>query len=334
VLSNRVGGYFKILVSLWFVGTLLVSNVVMFGKFDPKRAKISVKFKGEVFPYEIISLFVLPKEKLVMEMLSERRADYVVEVPRGRVTPTGGNSWTWRAPSEKGRYRIKISSPALRRPITLNIYVMIPYAKLKRGYMNRYRVGAYPSRLLKNNPIYRHPAGFIEVTAENQATLVSPHFKLEQFLCKQRGDYPKYVVLDELLLLKLEAILEKVNEAGFPCDTLHVMSGYRTPFYNKTLGSVRYSLHQWGRAADIFIDKDEDGSMDDLNRDHKVDRRDVAVLQKIIDNMQAEGQYQFFPGGLGVYDSTASHGPFVHVDVRGVQVKWGDFFDRKAVSKR
>jgi uncharacterized protein YcbK (DUF882 family) len=142
------------------------------------------------------------------------------------------------------------------------------------------------------------------------------------------------VVLDELLLLKLEAILEKVNEAGYPCDTLHVMSGYRTPFYNKTLGNVRYSLHQWGRAADILIDKDEDGYMDDMNRDQKVDRQDLAVLQTIIDNMQAGGQDRAFPGGLGVYDSTASHGPFVHVDVRGVPVKWGDFIEHKSVSKR
>jgi len=313
--------------------TLLVPSVT-FGKFDPKRAKISVKYKGQVFPYEIISLFVLPKEKLVMEMLSEGRVDYIVEVPRGRVTSIGGNSWTWRAPSEKGHYRIKISSPVLRQPINLNVYVMIPYAKLKRGYLNGYRIGSYPSRLLKNNPIYRHPVGFIEVTPENQATPVSPHFKLEQFLCKQSGDYPKFVVLDELLLLKLEAILERVNEAGYPCDTLHVMSGYRTPFYNKTLGNVRYSLHQWGRAADIFIDKNEDGLMDYLNRDRKLDRRDLAVLQTIIDNMQAEGQDQIVPGGLGVYDSTASHGPFVHVDVRGVRVKWGDFFERKSVSKR
>jgi uncharacterized protein YcbK (DUF882 family) len=287
-----------------------------------------------VFPYQITSLFVLPKEKLVMEMLSEGHANYVVEVPRGRVTSMGGNSWTWRAPNEKGRYRIKISSPVLRQPVSLNVYVMIPYAKLKKGYLNGYRVGPYPSRLLKNNPIYRHPVGFIEVTPENQAVPLSPHFKLEQFLCKQRGDYPKYVVLDELLLLKLEAILEKVNETGYPCDTLHVMSGYRTPFYNKTLGNVGYSLHQWGRAADFFIDRDEDGLMDDLNRDLKVDRQDVAILQKIIDEMQAGGLYQVFPGGLGVYNSTASHGPFVHVDVRGVQVKWGDFFDRKSVSKR
>jgi Peptidase M15 len=331
---NRRGGLFKFLLDLWLVGTLLVPQGPTFGKFDPKRAKISVKFKGEVYPFEVTTVFVLPKEKLVMEMLSEGHADYVVEVPRGSVTPNGSNTWTWRAPSQKGRYRIKISSPALKQPATLNVFVMIPYAKLKRGYLNGYRIGAYPSRLLRNNLIYRHPEGFIEVTKENQDTLVSPHFKLRQFLCKQEGDFPKYLVLNELLLLKLETLLEKVNEMGYPCDTFHVMSGYRTPYYNKALGNVKYSLHQWGRAADIFIDKDKDGLMDDLNEDRKVDYQDAAVLQNTVDNMQAERQYHAFLGGLGVYDSTASHGPFVHVDVRGVQAKWGESVDRKAASKR
>ena len=56
------------------------------------------------------------------------------------------------------------------------------------------------------------------------------------------------------LLLKLEMMLEKVNAAGYRCDTFQVMSGYRTPHYNMAIGNVKYSRHVWGGAADIFVD--------------------------------------------------------------------------------
>ena len=48
-------------------------------------------------------------------------------------------------------------------------------------------------------------------------------------------------------------ILQKVNERGYRCDTFHIMSGYRTPYYNGAIGNVRYSRHVWGGAADIFF---------------------------------------------------------------------------------
>ena len=85
---------------------------------------------------------------------------------------------------------------------------------------------------------------------------MSPHFRLKQFLCKEdtSKDFPKYVVLKERLPLKLEAILERVNAMGFKTDTLHVMSAYRTPYYNHAIGDVKYSMHQWGSAADIYVD--------------------------------------------------------------------------------
>ena len=56
---------------------------------------------------------------------------------------------------------------------------------------------------------------------------LSPHFTLGQFVCKQAGGYPKYVVLRERLLLKLERLLEAVNAKGHAAETFHVMSGYR-----------------------------------------------------------------------------------------------------------
>jgi hypothetical protein len=191
-------------------------------------------------------------------------------------------------------------------------------------YLNGYRIGRYPDKPLRGLAIYRPPAGFIEVTPENRDTRLSPHFTLGQFLCKQESGWPKYVVLRERLILKLEMILEEVNKRGHTARTFTVMSGYRTPFYNKAIGNVRYSRHVYGGAADIYIDEDPaDGNMDDLNGDGRIDYRDAAVLYAIIDDLYGHAWYQPFVGGLGRYRKTANHGPFVHVDVRGFRARWG-----------
>ncbi len=66
--------------------------------------------------------------------------------------------------------------------------------------------------------------------------------------------------------------------------------------------------------------------MDDLNHDGEIDYRDVAILYNIINNiddMYGEPSDKSFVGGLGVYEKTAYHGPFVHVDVRGFRARWG-----------
>lgn len=207
----------------------------------------------------------------------------------------------------------------------LHIFVMVPYSNLDGEWMNGYRIGKYPDIPLKELPIYKKPKGFIEVTPENEQVNVSPHFKIGQFLCKQNGGFPRYLVLKERLVLKLELILEKMNEAGYPCRTFHIMSGYRTPYYNHLIGNVKYSRHVWGGAADIFIDEHpEDGMMDDLNQDEKIDYKDAAVIYRIIDNMFGHPFYTPFVGGLGRYKKNENHGPFVHVDVRGFRARWGD----------
>ncbi|HEY3128937.1 MAG TPA: peptidase M15A [Acidobacteriota bacterium] len=313
-------------LTLPFLLCLSLSNATVgdAAKFHPKRAKFLVKFKDEVTPYEELSAFVLPSETLILETQLDSAQDvYEVKASAGLLIPTARHQWRWQAPREKGVYRIKIKNAMVDNSITLHAFVMVPFSQIQGEQLNGYRIGHYPSHPLKDNPAYTRPRGFIEVTRENEDTHVSPHFKLKQFLCKQPGGYPKYLVLRERLLLKLEAILEKVNESGYRCETFNVMSGYRTPYYNKAIGNTTtYSRHNWGDAADIFIDNDHDGLMDDLNHDDRIDKRDAAVLYDLIEKMQRSPGFKIFDGGLGMYDSTAAHGPFVHVDVRGYSARW------------
>ena len=128
-------------------------------------------------------------------------------------------------------------------------------------------------------------------------------------------------MLSEALILKLERVVEALDRAGHDVDTLQVMSGYRTPFYNERIGNVRDSQHTAGTAADVFVDEKRDGRMDDLNGDGIVTRDDAIWLFELVDRMDRLPD-ALFKGGLGDYGSTAAHGPFVHVDVRGRLARW------------
>ncbi|HEV8510868.1 MAG TPA: D-Ala-D-Ala carboxypeptidase family metallohydrolase [Gemmatimonadales bacterium] len=245
-------------------------------------------YRSVVFRNSVSTLTVLPGETVALEAMDRR--------------------WTWTAPHKPGLYPIRVVSNDQRDSIMIHAFVLIPYTQLRGEYLNGYRIGRYPARALP-------PAGFIEVTPATENVMVSPHFRLKQFLCKQGGAYPKYVVLNEALLQRLEQLLELANASGYSASTFYVMSGYRTPAYNRALGNVLYSRHTWGSAADIFIDENHDGRMDDLNGDGTSDERDAEVLYRLFDGPQSRG-------GLGKYHATRSHGPFVHVDIRDRRARW------------
>ena len=181
------------------------------------------------------------------------------------------------------------------------------------------------SRQAPERSCHLPPAGRIHPGLQkNEDTKVSPHFRLKQFVCKQGppDEFPKYIALHERLPLKLEAVLQLVNSLGFDVETLNVMSGYRTPFYNHAIGDVLYSMHQWGSAADVFVDTRKKGVMDDLTRT-------AASISKIRNPSTRPSSacsrgpgFERFQGGMGYYPPTSAHPPFVHVDVRGTKARW------------
>jgi len=247
------------------------------------------------FSDPISTLTVLPGETVRLEAMDRR--------------------WSWTAPPTPGLYPIRVVSEDQRDSMTIQAFVLVPYSELRGEYLHGYRIGHYPAQALRGLDLYRPPAGFIEVTPENADAFVSPHFQLKQFVCKQAGGYPKYIVLNAQLVQRLEKLLALVNASGYSASTFYVMSGYRTPAYNHAIGNVLYSRHTFGSAADIFIDEDHDGQMDDLNGDGRSDERDARVLYDLFDGPQSGG-------GLGKYAPTEAHGPFVPVDLRDRRARW------------
>lgn len=287
------------------------------------RVSFAVKFKEEVSPFPVLGMFVMPGEQVPLEaVLTDSTVRYTARATGGRLARLGPTRWRWTAPAAKGLYPIWVRDSASGETITLNTFVSVPFPTAQT--IGAFMVGRYELRPLRGDPVYARPAGFIEVTEINRGTMVAPHFSLGQFVSKQPGAYPKYLVLRERLLLKLEMLLEEARSAGISAGTFRVMSGYRTPFYNRTIGNeTRYSRHVYGDAADIYVDDDGDGTMDDLNGDGKSNLDDARALGQVIEGLSDKSWYQPFEGGLGLYRAARAHGPFVHVDVRGYPARWG-----------
>ena len=117
------------------------------------------------------------------------------------------------------------------------------------------------------------------MTRENQSTPLSDHFALRDFLTHDQANvWPKYLVVDMRLIDKLELVLTDLESRGHDVDHGRVLSGFRTP-QDTTGGGVPRGLaslsrHMFCDAAVIFIDANRNGTMDDLNRDCRINIRD------------------------------------------------------------
>lgn len=293
------------------------------GDLGDRRARFELRAAGEPILYDVMAAFALPGEELPLEITS---ADSSFEVvgEAGEVRAAGRNLWTWRAPLTPGAYPIRIARTDGSAAVTLNVFVMVPYDRMEKGVLDGYRIGEYPLRWKPGLAGYDRPRGFVQVDAQSEGVLVAPHFTLGQFVCKQGTEFPKYLVLRPGLVVKLERLLEVAKDHGMEASTFHLMSAYRTPVYNRGIGNTTtFSRHQYGDAADIFVDEfPADGVMDDLNKDGREDRRDARLLGSWAEEIDRAPGDDALVGGLSAYGSTEAHGPFVHVDARGYAARW------------
>jgi hypothetical protein len=202
--------------------------------------------------------------------------------------------------------------------------VLRPFGEKRGEVLQGYRLGRWPSERWMMGRRYGNPDGFIEVTPANAGLRLSDHFVLAEFLTHdQRDVWPKYVVLQEPLIDKLELVLADLAAHGVQTSHVRILSGFRAPYYNDRIvaeGAARASRHQYGDAADVIIDANGDGRMDDLNRDGRLDLGDTQVILRSVERV--EKQYPALVGGLGLYHAMGASGPFAHIDVRGTTARW------------
>ena len=298
---------------------LLLGTASIAVGWDESRLEMPLMINDRVVPYPVFAIFVMPGSPISVGFIDASGGATISFAGRSE---SGSRSLT--APDIPGLEVLEIRNDATGETARIQVFTLTPASEVgSDGRLNAYRIGAYPSEPLRGLDIYLPPEGFVEVTAANAGTPVSPNFTLGEFVAKQSSGYPKYLVLRSSLLLKLENILSSLNRAGHATDDFVIMSGYRTPYYNRAIGNVPYSRHVYGGAADFYIDQaPRDGKMDDLNGDGRVDRADARWLAEFIDAMSRRGAFGPRIGGIGIYGSTSAHGPFVHVDVRGTRARW------------
>lgn len=113
---------------------------------------------------------------------------------------------------------------------------------------------------------------------------LSTNFRVREFACLDGSDP---IFIDTELVNVLQKIRTHFGRA------VTITSAYRTPPRNKSVGGTAYSMHLYGRAADIKVSG--------------ISPKKVAeYAEKILPNT----------GGIGIYDT------FTHIDVRSVKSRW------------
>jgi len=232
------------------------------------------------------------------------------------------------APANPGVYDFAVQLNQAMRPIKdFSVVTLVPFNEKQNGRIGLYYLGNWPFERGKTpkTPAYANPTGFIQVTQDNADTPVSEHFKLRDFLTKDQPNvWPKYLLLNPKLVDKLELTIQELEAMGHPVRHITIMSGFRTPEYNytggNTQGRANLSRHMYGDASDVYIDKDGNRVMDDLNHDGRVDVRDAEVILEAVERV--ERKHPELVGGVGVYSACCGHGPFTHIDVRGFRARW------------
>ena len=202
----------------------------------------------------------------------------------------------------------------------LTVFALIPYKQLKGGEINGYRLGDYrgipsseasPEQVRENPNNYVLPKGFIEISARNRGWPISPHFRLGDFIYGDDNAGRIYAVISNKLVQKLELVIDWMQAYRYPVTKLRILSGFRTPHINRSIGRGDFSRHVFGDAADILVD--------DWNRDGKADNTDREIIAAFVEHFDKQGYYT---GGLGRYNAGEGHPPFVHIDTRGYIARW------------
>jgi uncharacterized protein YcbK (DUF882 family) len=216
---------------------------------------------------------------------------------------------------------------AIRSVPDLSVLTLVPLSEKRSGRIGTYMIGSWPYEQggRPRSPQYAPPRGLVRVTPENMNLQVSEHFRLRDFLTKgQQNVWPKYVAMSPRLLDKLELTIQELNASGTPVQHVGIISGFRTPNYNaeggSTAGRGALSRHMYGDAMDWYVDNDRNGSMDDLNKDGRINKEDGRVIGNAAERV--EKKYPDLVGGIGLYSPTGAHNGFVHIDTRGYRARW------------
>jgi len=121
---------------------------------------------------------------------------------------------------------------------------------------------------------------------------LTDNFSLREFRCRDGSDVPEeYMDHVQELAENLQVLREHIQRP------IVVISGYRSPTYNKKIKGARRSQHMLAKAADIIVSG-----------------MTPEEVKSAIVELISEGKMK--KGGIGLYTT------FTHYDVRGFNRRW------------
>ena len=130
------------------------------------------------------------------------------------------------------------------------------------------------------------------VATKGIAMKLTKNFSLHEFRCRDGSDVPdEYMENVKELAENLQVLRDKIGKP------ITVISGYRSPEYNKKIDGARRSQHMLAKAGDLIV------------KGMTPDEVKAEIVQLIKDGKMKKG-------GVGLY----TH--FTHYDVRGFNRRW------------
>jgi len=238
-------------------------------------------------------------------------------IARGDTVPTGQPRPLIEglvAPDAPGFYNLQLTLANERRIVSdPPLTVLVPRSEKKGSVLNGYAMGFYRGdRARRSDP--EAPVGFVRIDSTDLEIPVSAHLRLSDFITKdQQQVWPRYAAVDPRLLDKIELVLAEIGTWTGKSDVepvpFDIHSAFRTPLHNRVVrNSARDSRHQLGDAMDLAVD---------ANRDGRVNSKDTKLVTMAVDIV--ESAHPDLVGGMGIY---IRNQPYVHIDARGIKVRW------------
>ncbi|MEM6510520.1 MAG: hypothetical protein AAF644_13720 [Pseudomonadota bacterium] len=194
------------------------------------------------------SLVLDAKQVLTLDNTADFTATTVSDVETERLGP---NSIAVYAPENAGFYSLVLSNNKTSK--RLLVIVKKPF-NANNKQLNNYQIGLYPAPY-KGYPQYGAPNGFIEIFEKDLTRQLTPHVQVKNVICKQISGFPKYLYVNNDGLMMLEDLLTFVQNEGIKVSKFAFISGYRTPYYNRSIGNGKHSRHQYGDCNGVFYSR-------------------------------------------------------------------------------
>lgn len=284
---------------------------------------------------------VLPGEKLDVYANHPSQTTTVTLVKNGN--PYREDlSINFTAPTNPGSYYMVFTLAAGAERRDVELYVFVPYKatgrRAEKGidlYVDGTNMGNYRDvkhsgnvKVREHPESYQPPVWWIRITPDNEMFELIPGVKVGDLVAFTEDTGLRHTDIVPVcypMWEGVEALRAAISAKGIPGSALKLISVFRSPLYNRQVGSNAFGRHIYGDAFDFYIDLEGDTKASDLNGDRKVDRKDAYRIVSIIENLQADRKIPM--GGIGVYQTVGGdHGLTMHLDMRGHRATWGFYY--------